>query len=102
MHQGTIVVHEHPHLGAIREPRPAPLMSATPLRVSGRDSGPHAPLYGEHTAEVMREAGFSEAEIGRMREEGAFGRGAIRELPGACHMRAASARGRRWREPGGT
>ena len=48
-------------------------MTATPLRTSGRDSGPYAPLYGEHTQEVLAEAGFTEAQIEAMREEGAFG-----------------------------
>eukprot|EP00935_MAST-01C_sp_MAST-1C-sp1_P001136 g1136.t1 len=73
VHQGTIVEHDHPHFGRIRETRPAPVMTATPLRTSGRDSGPYAPLYGEHTQEVLAEAGFTEAQIEAMREEGAFG-----------------------------
>jgi formyl-CoA transferase len=37
-------------------------MSATPPDVSGR-----APLFGEHTDAVLREAGYSDAEISLLR-----------------------------------
>ena len=48
-HNKLVVEHEVGVLGAIRETRPAPLMSETPLRVGGA-----GPARGEHTAEVLR------------------------------------------------
>ena len=57
-----IVTTEHPVLGPTRVTGPAIKMSRTPPSVRGR-----APLLGEHTAEVLREAGFSDAEIDRIR-----------------------------------
>ena len=50
------------------EARPAARMSETPLRVGGP-----APMRGEHTAQVLRRHGYSEAELGRLEEAGVFG-----------------------------
>src|SRR5580698_4201351 len=49
-----IVESEHPHAGAMRQPRPAARFEATP-------AGLHrpAPLLGEHTDEILRELGIS-------------------------------------------
>lgn len=69
IHMKSIVEHEVGKMGMFREPRPAPLMSATPMRVGGP-----APNRGEHTVEVLREAGYSEDKIGKMRAEGVFGK----------------------------
>ena len=57
---------EHPVVGRVAQPRPAP-------RMAGVDDvlpRPAATL-GEHTDEVLTEAGFSEAEIGELRTVGA-------------------------------
>jgi formyl-CoA transferase len=43
-------------------------MSATPPDVTRR-----APLFGEHTNDILREAGYSDAEISAMRNEKAIG-----------------------------
>ena len=48
--------------------RPAPILSATPLR-----SGGAPPLYGEHTREVLLERGWSAAEVDALYKNGALG-----------------------------
>jgi len=52
---------EHPTLGRIRTLGSPIKMSATPPLVGRR-----APLLGEHTGEVLREAGFSAEEIAQL------------------------------------
>jgi crotonobetainyl-CoA:carnitine CoA-transferase CaiB-like acyl-CoA transferase len=49
-----------------------PLLGS-PAQVDGRATGPKAPppLLGEHTEEVLREAGFTAEEIRSLRERGA-------------------------------
>ena len=53
VHNQVFVEREHPAAGRIREPRPAARMSATPQQIGG-----HAPLYGEHTDEIVRSLGL--------------------------------------------
>jgi crotonobetainyl-CoA:carnitine CoA-transferase CaiB-like acyl-CoA transferase len=53
-----VVDVEHPTLGAIRTLGSPIKLSATPPMVHRR-----APRLGEHTAEVLREAGFDDAEV---------------------------------------
>ena len=58
---------DHPTLGPI-ETLGSPLkLSATPV-----DIGQPAPRLGEHTIEVLRDAGYSDPEIAAMRERGAI------------------------------
>jgi len=52
---------EHPSEGPLREMRPAARFSATPLSLRR-----HAPRLGEHTAEVLAEAGLDEAVVARL------------------------------------
>ncbi len=55
---GTVTEYDHPHLGRIRQPRPAAKFAATPPATEQV-----APLLGEHTRAVLTEAGYDEATI---------------------------------------
>lgn len=68
VHNGTLVEHERPWLGRVREPRPAARFSATPTSL-----GRHAPKLDEHTDEVLAELGHSPADIDALRAAGIIG-----------------------------
>jgi len=57
---------DHPTLGRLRALGTPIKMSATPLDPSRR-----APLLGEHTDDVLRDLGYSDAEIEQLRSAGA-------------------------------
>jgi len=61
-----VVETEHPTLGRLKTLGSPIKMSATPPDVSRR-----APQLGEHTDDVLREAGFSDSEIAAFRQSGA-------------------------------
>jgi crotonobetainyl-CoA:carnitine CoA-transferase CaiB-like acyl-CoA transferase len=61
--RGMAVDVEHPTLGSIRTLGSPIKMSVTPLVVGRR-----APLLGEHTEEVLREAGFADSEIAELKD----------------------------------
>jgi crotonobetainyl-CoA:carnitine CoA-transferase CaiB-like acyl-CoA transferase len=68
-HNGTFVTYDHPTEGRVTVPGFPYRFSATPPRI---DRG--APLVGEHTREVLTEAGLAEREI-----EELFAAGAVTE-----------------------
>jgi crotonobetainyl-CoA:carnitine CoA-transferase CaiB-like acyl-CoA transferase len=62
---GTVRTLDHNVLGRIRQPRPAPLFDGSPIEPT-----PAAPRLGEHTDEVLTEAGWSEAAVADLRATG--------------------------------
>ncbi len=67
-HNETIYEVEHSTAGRMPQSRPAPIFSRTQA-----EPGTTAPLLGEHTDEILSEAGFNAEKIAEMREAGAIG-----------------------------
>ena len=63
--RGFDVTLEHPTAGTIHNIGLPARLSGTPGRIER-----YAPLLGEHTDEVLRFAGYSDAEIAEMKSEG--------------------------------
>ncbi len=61
---------DHPSEGPIRSVRPSTLFDRSPAQISM-----HAPLLGQHTDEMMREAGFDDEAIARLETQGIINRG---------------------------
>lgn len=70
-HAGSLVERDLPHLGKVREPKPATRFAGTPTTL-----GRGAPALGEHTNEVLIEAGWTAAEVDELVTIGAIGRAA--------------------------
>ena len=62
---GTLVEYDHPAAGRLRQARPAARFEGTPSAVRRG-----APQLGEHTDALLGEAGFSAADIARLRADG--------------------------------
>ncbi len=60
----VIEEHDHPVAGRIRQPRPAARFSGTPAMIRRP-----APVLGEHSREILLEAGFTSAEIDALAPE---------------------------------
>ncbi len=67
-HNGTLVEHDRPWLGRVREPRPPAHFSVTPTSL-----GRHAPKLDEHTDEILAELGRTAEEIAALRAAGDVG-----------------------------
>ena len=59
--RGVFVEGDHPVAGQLRYPGRPFIMSASPWQLRRT-----APLLGQHTAEALREIGYSEVDIGRL------------------------------------
>lgn len=64
-HNEAILEQDHPLAGRIRMARPAARFHATPQKISRP-----APGHSEHTEEILREAGWEDAQIQQLREDG--------------------------------
>ena len=69
-HNGTFVEYDHPTEGRVRTPGFAIRFSKTPSTVARG-----APLAGEHTRDVLREAGYDDARIEALLKSGALSAG---------------------------
>jgi crotonobetainyl-CoA:carnitine CoA-transferase CaiB-like acyl-CoA transferase len=56
---------DHPTAGRIRQPRPAARFAATPAQIRR-----HAPALGEHSREVLREAGLDDSDVAKLVADG--------------------------------
>ena len=65
VHNELFTEHVHPHMGRIRQPRPAPRFSATPAELRE----PSAPAHGQHTDDVLAELGWGD-RIDELRADG--------------------------------
>jgi crotonobetainyl-CoA:carnitine CoA-transferase CaiB-like acyl-CoA transferase len=59
-----IIELDHPDIGRVRQPQPAARFDRTPARIQGP-----APRIGEHSAAILAELGFADAEIERLATE---------------------------------
>ena len=71
-HNGTFVEYEHPTEGKVKTPGFPIRFSKTPSRV---ERG--APVTGQHTAEILKEAGYDDAAIAALAEGGAIATGTV-------------------------
>ena len=62
-------------MGTVEGPQGAFETLNTPFAIAGAEIGPRsaAPATGEHTHEVLREAGFSDEEVAELAASGALG-----------------------------
>ena len=64
----TVSEYEHPGLGRVRQPRPAAIFEKTPVKTQQ-----FAAKLGEHGEQILEQAGFSNEEVLRFKEDGVLG-----------------------------
>jgi crotonobetainyl-CoA:carnitine CoA-transferase CaiB-like acyl-CoA transferase len=62
---GIVRAFHHEVLGNVHQPRPAPLFDGAPI-----DPSPMAPRLGQHTDDVLQEAGWSATAVATLRADG--------------------------------
>lgn len=67
-HAGALIEYDDPRGGRLRQTRPAAIFAGEPCTVRRP-----APALGEHTDEVLKSVGCSEADIAALRAAGAIG-----------------------------
>lgn len=65
---GILEETEHPVAGPFRQPLPAAKFTKTPASIQG-----HAPMYGEHSDEILGELGYESDRINALRSAGVLG-----------------------------
>lgn len=70
LHNKIVQTFQDPNFGAVQLARPPILMSKTPLGIQG-----HAPMHGEHSADVLSELGYSKADVDRLAQGGVISTG---------------------------
>ena len=67
-HSRSLIEYDHPRGGRLRQTRPAAIFAGEPCPIRR-----HAPGLGEHTDEVLKSVGCSDAELAALRAAGAIG-----------------------------
>jgi len=65
-HNEVVLEFDHPTAGTFRQARPAARFDKTPQEPRRR----MPPLYGEHTIEILKELGYGDEDLARMRGDG--------------------------------
>ncbi len=68
LHRQMVQEVEHPTLGKVKQPGIAIKLSETPGKVRSL-----APIFGEHTEEILRELGYTKPQIGELRKSNIIG-----------------------------
>lgn len=68
LHRKMVVEVEHPTVGKVRQPGIAVKLSETPGKIRRL-----APIFGEHTEEILRELDYSQSQIAELRQSSVIG-----------------------------
>lgn len=68
LHREMVVELEHPTVGKVRQPGIAVKLSETPGKIRRL-----APIFGEHTEEILLELGYDQSQIGELRQSSVIG-----------------------------
>lgn len=69
-HNRTVEVIQDPNFGKVLQARPPAVFSKTPAKIKGR-----SPMHAEHSVEIMKELGYSQAEVDQAAKDGVISTG---------------------------